>query len=183
MAGAVSGITGIYSILKNPEWKLQAASATGKINVGDWLLYSGSFVFAGSGFTPANKASGAGIALESNPQYDSFGNVITASALKYGVGGVYRVSADSGLGDWTLGQPVWASATGSGVAAPTGLTGVGALWQQAAKVSLNTANQAGTAAQIAFATAGQAIVVGFNVSLANSAQLDILLMPARPDYY
>lgn len=179
---AVTGTPAVYDMPKNPVWEFRAASATAKINVGDWLLYSGSFVYAGSGYTPANKASAAGIALESNPQYDSFGNVVTASALKYGVAGVYRVSGASGAAAWTLGQPVWASATGSGVAAPTGLSGVGALWQQAAKVSINTANQAGTAAEIAFAT-GQAIVVGFTAVAHNSAQLDILLMPPRPDYY
>ena len=172
----------ISDILKNPVWEFRAASATAKINVGDWLEYAGALVFASSGFGPANKASGAGIALESNPQYDSYGNVVTASALKYGVAGIYRVSGASGAAAWTLGQPVWASSTGSGVAAPTGVTGIGALWAQAVKVSLNTANQAGTAAQIAFAT-GHAIVVGFTAVAHNSAELDILLMPARPDYY
>jgi len=179
---AVAGKTAIYDTPKNPVWEFGAASGTGVINVNDWLIYSGSFVLAGSGYTPANKASGAGIALESNPQYDSFGNIVTASALKYGRGGIYHVSAASGAAAWTLGMPVWASATGSGVAAPTGLSGVAAYWQQAAKVGINTANQAGTAAEIAFAT-GHATIVGFTAVGGNSAELDILLMPARPDYY
>jgi hypothetical protein len=170
-----------YDFPSRDHWEIQAASATGKINVGDYLLYSGNYVKAGSAYTPANKASGAGIALESNPQYDRWGNIVTASALKYGVAGVYRVSAESGAAAWTLGKPVWPSATGSGVAAPTGTTGVGALWDQAAKVAHGTAFSAGSAVSITHAT-GIAIVVGFTAKGDNSAELDILLMPPRPDY-
>lgn len=179
---AVTANAPVYAAPKNYQWEFGAASGTGKINVGDWLTYSGSFVLPGSSYTPANKASAAGIALDSNPQYDSYGNVVTASALLYGRAGVYRVSGASGAAAWTLGQPVWPSATGSGVAAPTGLTGVGALWAQAAKVALSTGIDAGTGALIAFAT-GVAIVVGFTAVAHNSAELDILLIPPRPDYY
>jgi hypothetical protein len=171
-----------YDFPSRDHWEIQAASATGKINVGDFLNFVGQFVKAGSAYTPANKASGAGIALESNPQYDRWGNIVTASALKYGVAGVYHVSGASGAAAWTLGQPVWPSATGSGIAAPTGTTGVGALWAQAAKVAHGTAFSAGSAVSIAFAT-GIAIIVGYTAKGDNSAELDILLMPPRPDYF
>jgi hypothetical protein len=98
------------------------------------------------------------------------------------VAGVYRVSAESGAAAWTLGQPVWPSGTGSGIAAPTGVTGVGALWAQAVKVAHGTAFSAGSAVSITHAT-GIAIIVGFTAKGDNSAELDILLMPPRPDYF
>jgi len=178
----VTGFAPVFDFPKRPDWEFAAASATAKINVGDYLLYVGGFVAAGSAYTPANKASGAGIALESNPQYDQFGNIVTASALKYAVAGVFRVSGASGIAAWTLGQPVWPSATGSGIAAPTGTTGVGAQWQQAVKVAHGTAFSAGSAVSIAFAT-GIATVLWYTAVADNSAQLDILLMPPRPDYH
>lgn len=163
------------------DYAIQTASGTGVINVGDWLYYSGHFVLPGTAFTVANKASGAGIAIESNPQYDSFGNIVTATALQYGVAGVYRVSARSGAAAWTLGQPCYPSATGSGVAAPTGATGLGALWDQCAKAQVSTAKAGGTGAQISHGS-GVAIIVGVKTGAAGSAELDILLQPPRPDY-
>ena len=160
---------------------LGSASASGTINVGDYLLYSGQYVYAGSSFTVANKASGAGIAIQSNPTYDSHGRVVTATALQFVRQGMFRVSGISGAAAWNLGDPVWPSATGSGVAAPTGNTGVGALWAKAAKAQVSTAKDGGTGAQIVFGT-GIATVMGVGASNAGSASVDILLMPARPDY-
>ena len=182
MPNAITGYAPVYDFPKRGDWEFHAASATAKINVGDYLIWSGSFVYAGSAYTPANKASGAGIALESNPQYDSLSNIVTASALKYAVCGIFRVSGASGIAAWTLGQPVWPSATGSGVAAPTGVTGIGALWQQAVKVAHGTAFSAASAVTITHAT-GVALVVGFTAVADNSAELDILLLPPRPDYF
>jgi len=175
--GAVYGTPETYNIA------IGTASATGKINVGDWVLYSGVFVYAGSSFTPANKASGAGIALQPNPTYDSYGNIVTATAMQYARQGIFRVSAESGAVKWALGQPVYPSGTGSGLHAPTGLTGVWALWDQAAKQTVVTAGVSPTGAVITFGT-GIAYVVGFNSGLGgNTATLDILLQPPRPDYY
>ena len=139
---AVTAKAAVYGWPKTLDYQLQRASATAVINVGDPLIYSGSFVLAAAISAPEEKASAAGLALESNPQYDSFGNVVTASALLYAVGGVFRVSGASGAAAWTLGQAVYPSATGSGVAAPTGKTGIGALWAQAAKQIVATANAA-----------------------------------------
>lgn len=150
--------------------ELGTASASGKINVGDWVLFSGGSVYPGSSFTPANKASGAGVALQPNPTYDSHGRVVTATALQYLRQGVIRVSAYTGA--WSLGTPVWPSATGSGLAAPTGLTGVGAIWAAAVK----------TGAGSAFAT-GVGIVVGNGTVTNGSAQIDVLIRPLHPDYY
>lgn len=169
--GSVSGITALAGTPKSWDIEIGTANASGVVNVGDFVAYSGSAVFATTGHTFANKASAAGIALESNPQYDSFGNIVTATALKYARQGIFRVSGGSGAAAWCLGQPVYPSATGSGVAAPTGLTGLGALWTQTTK----------TGAGSGFST-GIAIVVGFVDTLANSAQLDILLTPPAPDY-
>jgi len=93
------------------------------------------------------------------------------------------VSAESGAVKWALGQPVYPSGTGSGLHAPTGLTGVWALWDQAAKQTVVTAGVSPTGAVITFGT-GIAYVVGFNSGVGgNTATLDILLQPPRPDYY
>ncbi|MFA6044738.1 MAG: hypothetical protein WC718_07125 [Phycisphaerales bacterium] len=178
---AVTAKAAVYGWPKTLDYQLQRASATAVINVGDPLIYSGSFVLAAAITAPEEKASAAGLALESNPQYDSFGNVVTASALLYAVGGIFRVSGASGAAAWTLGQSVYPSATGSGVAAPTGKTGIGALWAQAAKQLIATAGVAPTGAAIIHAS-GIATIVNFVAKGANSAELDILLMPARPDY-
>lgn len=144
------------------------AAPSGVINVGDWLLYSGQKVFAGSGFTPANKVSGAGVALQCNPYYDSYGNIITATQIEFVRQGVVRVSAYSGA--WSLGTPVYASATGSGVAAPTGLTGVGAIWAEGNRQLASGATAAGL-------STGNGIVVGCYRQSNGSAQIDVLITP------
>ena len=58
-----TGFAPVYDFPKRGDWEFHAASATAKINVGDYLVYVGAYVSPGSAFTPANKASGAGIAL------------------------------------------------------------------------------------------------------------------------
>ena len=180
---AVTAAGMVYDTPETYNIAVGTASATGKTNVGDWLEYSGVFVFPSSGFTLQNKASGAGIALQSNPTYDSYGNIVTASALLYARQGVFRVSAESGAVKWALGQPVWPSGTGSGLAAPTGRTGSWALWAQCPKSQIATAGVAPTGAAIIHGSA-VAYVVGFNSGLGgNTATLDILLMPPRPDYF
>ena len=177
---AVVAPSAFFGVPETYDIKLGTASATGQINVGDWLLFSGSYVYAGSSYTPANKASGAGVALQSNPTYDSRGAVVTATGLIYLREGIIRVSAYTGT--FQLGTPVWPSATGSGIAAPTGKSGVGAIWAAAAKVSINTANAAGTGAEIAFAT-GIATVVGRGTLTNGSAEIDVLIRPVSTDYY
>jgi len=103
-------------------------SGTGTINVGDWLAYSGQFVLAtNSGHTAFWKSSGAGVAMDANPVTDQAGRSVLNSALLYMIEGVILASA-SFSGQPTLGIGAYPDATGSGVNAATGLTGVGATW-------------------------------------------------------
>lgn len=174
---AQSGIPAVPSLPQKWDISMITASATGKINVGDWLAASGQFVFAtNSGHTAYWKNSGQGVALESNPRYDSFGNIVTASALKILTQGILLASA-SFSGVPTLGLGAYPDATGSGVAAPTGATGVGATWQTG-QVTFGSA-LAGTAAAQA---APVATVVGSqNFANAGTGELILRLMPLAPD--
>jgi hypothetical protein len=161
-----------------------AGNASGNINVGDFLIYSGYAVIPTAMGTLAQvKASAAGVALESNPVYDSNGAEKTNTALLFARQGRFRVSAFDNItasGDITLGTPVYPAATGSGVNAPTGNTGVGAQWAQ-------TVRQAASGETL---SSGMATVVGvaklaagYGATGSGIAQLDIVLHPARPDYY
>lgn len=172
-----SALAAVPAMPQKYDISIVAASANGKINVGDWLAYSGQHVVAtNSGHTAYWKASGAGVALESNPTYDSFGNTVTASALKVLVMGEIRVSA-SFSGQPTLGLGVYPDATGSAVAGVTGLTGVGATWNTAAPSFASAI--AGTASP---RLAPVATVVGStNFSNAGTGELIVRLMPLAPD--
>jgi hypothetical protein len=156
------------------------ASATGVINPGDWLMYSGQYVWpsytalhASSGYF---KSSGIGVALESNPVYDQYGNSVQNSALKVLVQGIIRVSA-SFSGKPALGLAAYPDASGSAVGYPTGMTGVGATW--------NTAEPLTNSAMSGTANAqhpGVATVIGIaNHANAGTGELILLLTPPRPD--
>lgn len=153
------------------------ASATGTINVNDWLTYSGQFVVAtNSGHTAYWKTSGAGVALESNPMYDRFGNSVQNSGMKILVEGILRVSANFS-GRPTLGVGAYPDATGSGLAAPTGLSGLAATWQTAQV--LNHSAQSGTATPQA---APVATVIGsLNFGNAGTGEMDVRLVALPPD--
>ena len=78
---------------------------------------------------------------------------------------------------------VWRPAPAPGLPAPPGRTGSWALWAQCPKSQIATAGVAPTGAAIIHGSA-VAYVVGFNSGLGgNTATLDILLMPPRPDYF
>jgi hypothetical protein len=156
---------------------LATAHYTGTVNVGDWLAYSGQFVFAtNSGHSAYWKTSGAGVALESNPMYDQFGNSVLNSGGKILVEGILRVSA-SFSGVPALGLGIYPDATGSGVGAPTGLTGLGATWNTA-QVRFNSALSGTANAQVP----GVATVIGsHNFSNAGTGQVDIRLVALAPD--
>lgn len=174
---AQSGILAVPSLPQKWDISIMTASATGKVNVGDWLAASGQYVFAtNSGQTAYWKTSGQGVALESNPQYDSFGNIVTASALKILTQGILLASANfSGVP--TLGIGAYPDATGSGVAAPTGLTGVGATWQTG-EIRHNSALSGTANAQVP----NVAVVVGSqNFANAGTGELILRLMPLAPD--
>ena len=168
---AVTGISAVRAIPYTFDISLGTASATGTINVRDPVRFSGNFLIATKVDSSGLKASAAGLALQSNPTYDSHGRVVTATALQYIRQGMIRVSGGSAA--WLLGSPAYPDATGSGVAAPTGATGVGATWAIAPKAATSGST---------FAT-GIATVVGVHPKSAGTAELDILLMPQRPDYW
>lgn len=117
--------------------------STGTINPNDLLIFSGHFAIP-TAMAAANavavKASAAGIAMEANPVYDSFGNAKQNTAMVVMRQGYMRVSAQfnaSASADITLGHAVYPATTGSGVNAPTGLTGVGSQWMTAAKPAIS----------------------------------------------
>lgn len=172
---SVTAKNAIYDIPQKRDVQVATASGTGTINAGDWLAYSGQFLVAtNSGHTAYWKASGAGVALESNPMLDQRGASVQNSALKYLAMGILHVSANfSGIPP--LGLGAYPDATGSAVGGVTGLTGLGATWQTAAPVLASGAT-AGRAAPVATVIGSQ------NFSNAGTGELIIRLMPLQPDY-
>ena len=150
---------------------------SGVVNVGDWLAYSGtSIVATNAGHTAYWKASGVGVALESNPVYDQHGRTAANTGMRFVRQGLLRVSA-AFSGQVTLGLGVYPAATGSGLAAPTGGTGVGATWQTGVRLAISGGTGAGGS--------GVAMVVGTDLTraVAGTGQMDVLLLPPRPDFY
>lgn len=159
-------------------------SASGTINVGDFLIYSGyALIPTAMGDAAQVKASAAGIALESNPIYDSNGAQRTNTALLFARQGRFRVSAHNSLtasGNVALGTPVYPASTGSAVNSPTGQSGVGARWATAARVS-NAVSA--VASGIGVVVGVPKLAEGYGATGSGIAQLDIVLYPTRPDYY
>lgn len=174
---AQSGIPATPGVPYKSDITITVASATGTINVGDWVAYSGQYVWAtNSGHTGYWKTSGAGVALESNPIIDQAGRTVQNSALKILTEGVLVVTA-SFSGVPALGLGAYPDATGSAVGGVTGLTGVGATWQTGQVI--NGSAYSGTAN-------GQrppvATVIGArNFANAGTGELIVRLMPLAPD--
>lgn len=172
---SVTAISGVPGVPYRLDTTILTANTSGVINVGDWLAYSGQSVIPAYSANVAYwKASGAGVALESNPMIDWRGRVVENSGLKYLREGMLRVSA-AFSGQPTLGLGAFPVSSGSGVAAPTGLTGVGSTWQTAAPVIASGAT-AGRASPVA------TVVGSLNFSNGGTGQLDIVLMGLQPDY-
>ena len=157
--------------------ELGVGFASGTINPGDWLAYSGTAVFAtNAGHTAYWKASGIGVALEANPLYDWAGRTAQNTAIRILRQGVLRVTAEfSGIPAYGLG--VYPVATGSGVGGVTGVTGRAARWQTGQKQTVSGGTGVGGS--------GVAIVVGHSQvgAVAGTGQIDIMFVAARPDYY
>lgn len=173
---AVTAVSAVPAIPWKEDISIITAQGTGTINPGDYLYYSGHRVLAGySGSVAYWKASGAGVALEGSPVYDRFGNTAINTALRILTMGVIRVSG-SQSGSATLGLLACPDATGSGVAAPTGVTGVGATWtaQEPVLISSNPTGQA-------HPSVGR--IVGVNMAGGQTGQLDILIMPVGLNGY
>lgn len=153
------------------------ASATGTINPGDWVAYSGQFVVAtNSGHTAYWKTSGAGVAIDSNPLYDQFGNSVLNSAMRILVEGmVWQTAAFSGQP--TLGLGAYPLTTGSGVAAPTGRSGVGATWQTAQVINGSAYSGTANAQRAPVAT----VIASRNFSNAGTGEMLVRLVALAPD--
>lgn len=180
----MAGVTAPQATFDTPEsYNIQIGTGVplsgANVNRGDWLAYSGTSVFpsyAGQGSTAYWKASGAGIALDSNPTYDQAGRVVQNTALRFLREGVFRASA-AFSGVPLYGQGVYPVATGSGVAAPTGATGLGATWQTSVRLPISGSMSAGGGS-------GVGLVVGHRIPAGGfTAQLDILLLAPRPEFY
>lgn len=163
-------------------WNIQIGTGVplsgATINVGDPLAYSGTSIFPtymGQGSTAYGKASAAGVAMESNPVYDPAGRLAQNTGLRFVREGILRVTA-AFSGAPALGLGVYPVATGSGVAAPTGLSGIGATWQTGIKLSLS--------GNTAVGASGWANLVGYRANgNGGTGELDILLLPGRPEFY
>lgn len=163
------------------------ANPVGTVNVGDYLVFSGHNVVPtalAAGNAAAVRASGAGIALEASPRYDRYGATAVNTGLLYGRQGRFRVSAYNNINasaGVTLGAAAYPATTGSGVNAPTGLTGLGAQWATAARVLASGAT-AGAALGLATVVGLTKIAGGYGATGSGVAQLDILLLPPNPAY-
>lgn len=146
------------------------------VNVGDWLAYSGSAVFAtNAGHSAFWKASGAGVAMESNPTYDWGGRPVQNTALRFVREGVLRVTG-AFSGAPALGQGLYPVSTGSGVASQTGLSGIGSTWQTGIKLSVSGGTGVGGS--------GVGLLIGYRANgNGGTGELDVLIAPPRPDFY
>lgn len=169
---AVSGIP-----VSDSMYVIAPASGTASaINPGDWVVWSGNYIIAESANHAYGKASGVGIALTRNPAYDWAGRMVINSGVVVARRGTFRVSA-SFSGNPLKGVLAGPVATGSGVNAPSGQTGLGATWNTATPVSVS----GGTAAAPVY---GVAQVVGwFNSGPAGTGQMDVVLWDRNADYY
>lgn len=173
----VSAVSAVKALPFTREIWMMTASATGIINPGDWLAFSGQFVFAtNSGHSAYWKTSGAGVAMESNPMYDAAGRQVQNSAMKVLSEGRLHVSA-AFSGEPTLGLGAYPVSTGSGVGAPTGRTGVGATWQTAQVRHNSALSGTANAQQPAVAT----VIGSQNFGNGGTGELIIDLIRMNPD--
>lgn len=173
---AVTGVSAIIDVPETYNIQIGQASASGTINFGDWLVYSGNAVLAtNAGGVAYWKASAAGVALESNPTFDMMGRSVSNTALRYARGVVLRVTA-AFSGRPALGVGVYPVSTGSGVNSPTGLTGVGATWQTGVKLLMSGATGAGGSG-VGY------VVAWYNRGNGGTGEMDIVVPVPRPDYY
>lgn len=167
----------VNSVPYQENTKFRQNSATGNINPGDWLAYSGQYVIPTfSGDTAYWKASGAGISFDANPTYDQAGRTVQNSALLYGSDVTVWVSA-AFSGQPTLGVGAYPVSSGSAVGAVTGQTGVGATWQTAQTTFGSALSGTANAQQAPVAT----VIGSRNFSNAGTGELLIHLTHLAPD--
>lgn len=146
------------------------------VNPGDLLIWSGFYAIATGMQAAGAKASAIGIALDRNPAFDWAGRQVVNSALLVARHGLFRVSAGFS-GQPNMGVVAAPSATGSGVNAASGQTGIGALWQTATPASVS----GGTAVAPVFAIAQ--VINWFNSGPAGTGQMDVAVWDRNADYY
>ncbi len=174
---AVTAISAVTDIPQTYNIAIASASATGVISEGDWLLYTGQFVMAtNQGHSAMWKSSGAGVAMQSNPMVDQAGRSVINSGLLFVTQGLLHVSA-SFSGIPPLGLGAYPDATGSGVGAVTGLTGVGATWNTGLVLFGSALSGTANAQALPVAT----VVGSLNFSNAGTGELLVRLMPLAPD--
>ena len=174
-------VSAVYAISGIPVSDDQYITANGSgtaliINPGDWCAFSGQYVVAASTALAHWKISGAGIAMDRNPAIDHLGNQVVNSGIIIATHSVFRVSA-AFSGEPDLGVLAGPDTTGSGVNAPTGLTGVGGVWETATPVTVS----GGTAAAPVPAVAQ--VIGWYNSGPAGTGQLDIRVWNRNADYY
>lgn len=154
-----------------------ACTTENAINPGDWVVLSGTGIAAAEDAQAYFKSSGLGIALDRNPAYDWAGRAVVNSGLLVATRGVFRVSA-AFSGRVLNGVHAYPVTTGSGVNAPTGLTGLAATWQTGVPRQIS-ANPTGAPAL------GVAQVIASYPELgpAGTGQMDVLIRSHLADYY
>jgi len=161
----------------NSQYIVVNPSGTGLIvNPGDGMIWSGQYAIATAMQAAGAKASAIGIALDRNPALDWAGRQLINSGLVVARYGVFHVSAGFS-GQPNLGVIAAPSATGSGVNAASGQTGIGALWQTATPAAAS-----GSTAVAPVMGIGQ--VIGWtNSGPAGTGQLDVAVWDRNADYY
>ena len=147
------------------------------VNPGDYMIASGNYWIPTAVGNANAKSSGLGIALTRNPAYDWAGRQVLNSGVVVNTRGVHRVSAGFS-GQVKVGVLAYPNATGSGVNAPSGTTGLGATWQTAApsQISANPTGAPNLAVAQVLAWYGDNAVAG-------TGQMDIRLLSNNPSYF
>lgn len=147
------------------------------VNPGDYMIASGNYWIPTAIGNAAAVSSGLGIALTRNPAYDWAGRQVINSGVIVNTHGVHRVTAGFS-GQPKVGVLAYPNATGSGVNAPSGVTGVGATWQTAAPSQIS-ANPTGVP------NLGVAQVVAWygDQAVAGTGQMDVRLFASNARYF
>jgi hypothetical protein len=177
MTNSVSGaVSGIPAIQDDMFISIHASGTALEINPGDYVSFSANYGHATHDGVAWFKASGIGIALDRNPAYDNAGRKVVNSALLVQTRGIFHASANFS-GQPLYGVLAYPDMTGSGVNAGSGVTGLGAVWNTGAPVSVS----GGTGAA---PVKGVAQVIGWSDPGSNqTGELDIRLWPRNADYY
>ena len=170
--GAFSGIpiqTDMYVVV-------DASGTALEVNPGDYVSFSANYGIATHDGVGSFKASGIGIALDRNPKYDQAGRQIINTALLVQTHGIFHVSANFS-GQPLYGVLAYPDMTGSGVNAGSGVTGLGAVWNTGAPVSVSGGTGAAPVKGVA------QVIAWADPNSNQTGQMDIRLWARNSDYY